>query len=109
MVLRVVLVELKPEFATDAKLRQVAKKAMQVLPHAARVMDVKVHLASDRRTREAWHICILVRFASMQDPEVYRVDPIHRSFADNYLKPMQTRIHVYHFEDYEPLVPLPQT
>ncbi len=106
MVQRVVLIQLKHEHRTDAQLRQVARKALEVLPHAARVMNVTVHLASDRRTQDDWDICILVRFASMADPEVYRVDPIHRSFADRYLKPMQRRIFVYHFEDFEPQIPI---
>ena len=106
MVLRVVLIRLKPEFRSDGELRKVAKRALEVLPHAARVMDVKVHIASDRRTLNEWDICILVRFASMQDPPVYRVDPIHRSFADRYLEPMRERIFVYHFDDYVPQLPI---
>lgn len=69
-------------------------------------MEVKVHTAADARTSGDWDICILVRFASMQDPEVYRVDPIHRAFTDVFLKPMRERIFVYHFEDYEPLIPV---
>jgi hypothetical protein len=106
MVLRVVLIQLKPEHSTDAKVREIAKKALEVLPHAARAMEVKVHTASDQRTRDDWDLCILVRFASMQDPPVYRVDPIHRSFADKYLKPLRERIYVYHFEDHVPLIPV---
>ncbi len=105
MVLRVVLIQLKPEFRSDGELRKIAKRALEVLPHAARVMDVKVHLACDSRTQSDWDICILVRFASMQDPPVYRVDPIHRAFADKYLKPLQVRLFVYHFDDYVPQIP----
>jgi hypothetical protein len=103
MVVRVVLIQLKPEFRSYGQLRKVAGHALKVLSHVARVMEVKVHLASDPRTENDWDICILVRFASMQDPEVYRLDPIHRSFADNYLKPLQERIFVYHFEEFQPL------
>lgn len=106
MIQRVVLIQMKPGNRTDAKLREVARKALEVLPHAARVMDVKVQIASDERTRDEWDICILVRFASMQDPAVYKVDPIHRSFADIYLKPLRQRIFVYHFEDYQPQIPI---
>lgn len=106
MIQRVVLIQMKPSHRSDAKLREVARKALEVLPHAARVMDVKVQIASDERTRDEWDICILVRFASMQDPAVYKVDPIHRSFADIYLKPLRERIFVYHFEDYQPQIPL---
>jgi hypothetical protein len=61
---------------------------------------MKVHLGSDPRTEAEWDICLLVRFASMQDTEVYRKDPVHRAFADVFLKPMLERIHVYHFEEF---------
>ena len=106
MVRRVVLIQLKPEHQTDGKRREIARRALEVLPQAARVMDVSVHLAGDERTQDDWDVCILVRFASMADPPVYKVDPIHRAFADRYLKPLRTRIHVLHFEDYTPLVPI---
>jgi hypothetical protein len=106
MVLRVVLIQMKPEHRSDGKLREIARRALEVLPHAARVMDVKVHLACDERTSDDWDVCILVRFASMQDPPVYRVDPIHRSFADIYLKPLRKRIFVYHFDDFQPQIPI---
>ncbi len=106
MVQRVVLIQLKPEFRSDGKVRQIARRALEVLPHAARVMDVSVSLASDEPTRADWDICILIRFASMQDPSVYRVDPVHRAFTDRYLAPMQQRIFVYHFDDYQPQIPI---
>jgi hypothetical protein len=106
MIQRVVLVQMKPEHRSDAKLREVARKALEVLPHAARARDVKVHIASDERTRDEWDLCILVRFESMGDAPVYRVDPIHRSFADRYLKPLRERIFVYHFDEYTPQIPI---
>lgn len=106
MILRVVLIQMKAEHRSDAQLRKVARQALDVLPHAARVMDVKVHLACDERTMDDWDICILVRFASKEDPPVYRVDPIHRAFADKYLKPLRERIFVYHFDEFQPLIPL---
>ncbi len=106
MILRVVLIRLKPDRRSDAQVRKVAKRALEVLAHAARVMEVKVHLACDSETETTWDICILVRFASMQDPPVYRVDPIHRSFIDVYLAPMQERIDVFHFDEFQPQIPI---
>ena len=102
MIVRVVLVQLKPEFRTYGKRRLIAKKTLDVLPNAARVMNVTVNIASDPRTERDWDLCILVRFASMADPEVYRIDPVHRAFADVFLKPMMERIHVFHYEEYQP-------
>jgi hypothetical protein len=102
VIVRVVLIKLNPEFGTYGQRRLIAKKSLEVLPNAARVMNVTVNIASDARTEHEWDLCILVRFASMQDPEVYRIDPVHRAFADVFLKPMMEKIHVYHFEEYLP-------
>ncbi len=99
MIVRVVLIQLKPQFRSYGQLRLIAKKTREVLPNAARVMQLGIHLASDPRTEDEWDICLLVKFASMQDTEVYRKDPVHRAYADVFLKPMLERIHVYHFEE----------
>lgn len=99
MIVRVVLIQLKPEYRGYGQVRLIAKKTREVLPNAARVMDLKIQLASDPRTEDEWDMCLLVRFASMQDTEAYRTDPVHRAYADKFLKPMLERIHVYHFEE----------
>jgi Holliday junction resolvasome RuvABC ATP-dependent DNA helicase subunit len=101
VIVRVVLIQLKPEFQTYGQRRLIAKKTLDILPNAARVMNVTVNIASDPRTERDWDLCILVRFASMQDPDVYRIDPVHRAYADVFLKPMMDRIHVYHYEEYQ--------
>jgi hypothetical protein len=106
VVLRLVLIRLKPEYRSDGEIRRIARHALEVLPRAARVMDVTARTAADATTRGEWDLCILVRFASMQDPDVYRVDPIHRAFTDVFLKPFHERVAVYHFEDYQPLIPV---
>lgn len=99
MIVRVVLIQFKPEYRSYGQRRLIAKKTREVLPNAARVLDVKIHLASDARTEDDWDMCLLVKFASMQDTKVYRTDPVHRAYADVFLKPMLERIFVYHFEE----------
>jgi hypothetical protein len=104
MLLRLVLIKLKPEFRGDGKRRLIAKKTLEVLRNAARVMDVSVKLPKDPRTEDSWDLCLHVHFASLDDTEVYRLDPIHRAYVDVFLKPMLEKIHVLHFEEYKPLV-----
>jgi hypothetical protein len=104
VLLRLVLIKLKPEFRGDGKRRLIAKKTLEVLPNAARVMNVTVQLPKDQRTEDAWDLCLHVHFASLDDTEVYRLDPIHRAFVDVFLKPMLERIQVFHLEEYKPLV-----
>jgi len=99
MIVRVVLLQMKPQYRSYGQVRLLAKKTREVLPNAARVIDLKIHLASDPRTERDWDMSFLVKFASMQDTEVYRNDPVHRAFADVFLKPMLERIYVYHFEE----------
>ena len=100
MIVRVVLIQLKPAFRSYGQVRLIAKKTREVLPNAARVMDLSIQLACDGRTEDEWDLCLLVKFASIQDTEVYRKDPVHRAYADVFLKPMLERIYVYHFEQF---------
>jgi hypothetical protein len=100
MLVRVVLIKLKPAFPSDASRRMVAEKSREVLPRAARVQSISIHLCADSRTEREWDLCLLVRFESIEDTEVYRTDPVHRAYADVFLKPMLDEIRVLHFEDH---------
>jgi len=99
MIVRVVLIQLKAQFRSDKDRALIAKKTREVLPNASRVLKLDIQLACDARTADDWDMCLLVRFASMQDTKVYRNDPVHRAYADVFLKPMIERIFVYHFEE----------
>lgn len=99
MLVRVVFIKLSRTFRNEASRRLVAEKTREVLPSAARVQGLSIHLATGARTERDWDLCLLVRFASLADTEVYRSCPVHRSYVDVFLKPMLDEIRVWHFED----------
>lgn len=98
MIQRVVLVKLKAEFAGPETLARIRDETLKVLPDAHGVAGLEVGLPGDGRTGREWDLCILVRFANMEDVEAYRTDEIHRAYADVFLKPMRTAIRVLNFD-----------
>lgn len=98
MIQRVVTVQLADSYRDPASLQQIAAETRRVLAGAGGVLHVDVATAADARTRREWDLCILVRFATLEDAEAYAGDPVHRAYADVFLKPMRKGIRVWHFE-----------
>jgi hypothetical protein len=98
MIERVVLIKLKPEYATDEHRRAIAQSTATMLPGAEGVRALRVAVAADSRTRREWDVCIEVVLDDIEAVERYRLDPVHRSYADEYLAPFKQKIHVYNFE-----------
>ena len=98
MIERVVLIKLKPEFATDAQRAAVAETTRTTLLEAEGVRALRVATAADARTRRDWDLCIEVVLDDVEAVERYRLDRVHRAYADVFLKPMLLKIHVYNFE-----------
>jgi hypothetical protein len=98
MIERVVLVKLLPEYATDAQRAAVAQTTRTTLPDAEGVRALRVATAADARTRREWDVCIEVVLDDLEAVERYRVDRVHRAYADVFLKPMTKAIRVYNFE-----------
>jgi hypothetical protein len=95
---RVVLIKLKPEYANDAQRAAIAEATATTLRDAAGVRALRVCTAADARTRREWDVCIEVVLDDLDAVERYRVDPVHRAYADVFLKPLMDRIRVYNFE-----------
>ncbi|MBL8945696.1 MAG: Dabb family protein [Myxococcales bacterium] len=102
MIERVVLIKLKPEYATDEHRRAIAATTATTLPGAQGVRAVRVAVAADGRTRREWDVCIEVVLDDIEAVERYRIDPVHRAYADDYLAPFKQKIHVYNFERHPP-------
>jgi hypothetical protein len=102
MIERVVLIKLKPEHANDEQRRRIAEATAEVLPKAEGVRALRVAIAADARTRKDWDICIEVVLDDVDAVERYRVDPVHRAYADEFLAPLRTKVYVYNFERVSP-------
>jgi Stress responsive A/B Barrel Domain len=99
---RVVLVKLKPEFASDEQRAELARATASTLPDAEGVRSLRVGTPADGRTRREWDLVIEVVLDDLDAVERYRVDRVHRAYADVLLKPMLDKIRVYNFERFEP-------
>jgi len=95
---RVVLIKLKPEYANDEQRAAIAGATATTLRDAAGVRALRVCTAADARTRREWDVCIEVVLDDLDAVERYRVDPVHRAYADVFLKPLMDRIRVFNFE-----------
>ena len=60
---------------------------------------------ADPRTRREWDLCLEVVLDDVDAVERYRIDPVHRAYADVFLRPMQERIRVYNFERVHEVAP----
>ena len=98
MIERVVLIKLKPEYATDSQRAAVVQTTETTLPDAVGVRALRVATPADGRTRRDWDICIQVVLDDLDAVERYRVDKVHRAYADVFLRPMMAKIHVFNFE-----------
>jgi len=95
---RVVLIKLKPEYATGEQRAAIAEATATTLPRAVGVRQLRVCTAADARTRREWDVCIQVVLDDLDAVERYRTDPVHRAYADVFLRPMLGKIRVYLFE-----------
>ena len=102
MIERVVLVKLKREHATDEQRAEIARTTLTTLREAEGVRALRVGTPADGRTRGEWDLCIEVVLDDLAAVERYRVDRVHRAYADVFLKPMQEKIRVYNFERLDP-------
>jgi len=101
MIERVVLVKLKSEHTGAEELAAIVETTATTLLEAAGVRALRVCTAADARTRSEWDLCIEVVLDDVAAVERYRVDPVHRAYADVFLKPLQAKIRVYNFERVE--------
>lgn len=98
MIERVVLVQLRPEYRSAADLDPIAAQTRQVLGAIPEVEALRVGVAADSRTRDAWQLCIEVRLADLDAVERYRAHRAHRAYVDVFLRPMMESLRVYNFE-----------
>jgi stress responsive alpha/beta barrel protein len=84
---RVVILKLHPEHANPAGRAAIAERCLEVLRPLDGVLGVTVGVPADEASERSWDVSITVRFASMEDLEGYRANPVHRRFVDDWLSP----------------------
>jgi hypothetical protein len=94
MIERIVLVKLNP----DEAVAEVAAHSREVLQDLPGVRSVHVGQAADQPSSKAWDLSLVLRFESLEDLEAFRVQPDHRIYVDEYLKPRMQFIKAWNFE-----------
>jgi hypothetical protein len=87
MILRTVLVKLTEEWATPEGRAAVSAFGAEALSAIPGVVDAKGLIAADAASLASWDVMLQVRFASLEDVEVYRVHPEHLAFLNDYMSP----------------------
>lgn len=98
MIERIVLVKLKDGQATPKLIAEIAAHSQEVLIRLPGVLECHVGVAAEDRTSSAWHLALVLRFASVEDLEPYAMHPDHRAYVDEYLRPRLESITAYNFE-----------
>jgi hypothetical protein len=88
MIERIVLLKLKPEFATDEVRNDIIAQTRRVLPTVPGVTSADAAAAADDETGRQWDLCLRVEFANIQDVAAYLPHPIHRDYVDKHLAPV---------------------
>lgn len=98
MIRRVVVLKLDCALATPEGRAEVTEHSLQVLRSVPEVVRVEVGSAADHATETAWDVCLLIDFESLEDLEPFRVDPDHRAYVDEYLRPKLKALAAWNFE-----------
>lgn len=98
MIDRIVLFKLKEAYAHDAARREVAAHSRQVLASVPGVEEVRVGVPADAAAGKSWDLSVVVRFASLDAVEAYRVHPVHRAYVDEYMRPRMEVVKAWNFE-----------
>jgi len=92
-----VFVRLKEEYRTEAKRGEVAAHTLEMLRTVPQVNEMRVFTALDDKTLQEWDLLLAIRLETSEHLEPFRLDPIHREYVDQYLKPRAAQIKGWNF------------
>ncbi len=98
MIERYVYLKFKEEHANDASRKQAAARSRELLPKIPGVVSATVGLPGDADCASKWDLGLVVRFASLEDVEAYRVHPTHLELVNEVLKPRTHVIKAWNFD-----------
>ena len=89
MIHRVTYIRLKNDIGDSAA--EIAAHSLTVLGALPGVVAIDIGIPADEHARAAWDLSLTVRFARLEDVDLYTHHPEHRRYMDEYLVP---RTHV---------------
>lgn len=94
---RFVFLKLKEEWASADALAGVIEHSRKVLPAIPGVVECYAGKPADEHASKGWDMCLMLRFACLEDIETYRVHPAHQEFLDTFLGPKVEAKRVWNF------------
>ncbi len=94
---RFVYIKLTKEWATSEGRSAVIAESGQVLPSIPGVLSCQAGLPESPDAAKGWDLCLVLRFASSEDIESYRVHPVHVAFLEKFLGPKIEAKRVWNF------------
>jgi hypothetical protein len=98
MIDRLVLVQLKEEFRTPEHVAEIASYSEDELRKVPLVRSIRAVAAAEEKTRQQWDLLLTIRLDGPENLEPFRVDPLHRTYVDSFLKPKLAQIQAWNFE-----------
>jgi hypothetical protein len=97
MIDRIEFVRLKKDHRTEEKRAGLASCSETTLQAIPMVRSVRVATAVDDKTQQEWDMLLTIRLDAVEDLETSRLDPVHRKYVDDYLKPRASQIKGWNF------------
>ena len=98
MIQRIVLIKLNEAHSNDAARAEATAHSREALTKIPGVMSVTVGAQVEPIGARRWDLALTITFECLDDVEVYRVDPLHRAYVDDFLKPRLEIIKAWNFE-----------
>ncbi len=95
---RFVFIKLKAEWTNADGCREVIESARKVLPTIPGVQECYAGQPADAEAAKGWDLCLMLRFATLEDIERYRIHPDHQAFLENVLAPRVEAKRVWNFD-----------
>lgn len=97
MVQRIVLFKLKDEFCNDAARSEIAAYTREVFTALEGVRSAHVGVPADAPSEKSWDLSIVLQFDSIDAVKRYAVDPDHRAYVDDYIRPRMEVVKAWNF------------
>jgi hypothetical protein len=98
---RIVMLKLEKALSTAEGRAEVTSTSLSILRGIPGVVHVSVGSAADHASESAWDVCLVLDFESLDELEPFRVNPEHRAYVDDYLRPKLKALAAWNFEIFE--------
>jgi hypothetical protein len=97
---RYVQIKLKADQASAKSLDSIVTTSVATLQKISGVIACRAMLPAEPSTKEAWDLCLVLDFESVDAIEHYRVHPDHQTFLKEFLGPKVEAKKVWNFSDH---------